>query len=181
MQLTLWFVVSNQSDIFFPTFRSSFFWHCALGLALELTPIISQLKIGSTALVFPPSSSSSSLSFSTPSSPLSVLTFLFQHPVELSYCKLLKSLYAPPCNSDHSSCPWVFVALGVCFIIWMCVSWCALSAGGAVLICLQPVDDGCGVFHAYQTVISQLRENYHFLLCVTFQRLHHTLNPSCIK
>lgn len=51
----------------------------------------------------------------------------------------------------------------------------------AVSICLQPVDDGCGVFHAYQTVISQLRENYHFLLRVTFQRSHRTLNPSCIK
>lgn len=45
---------------------------------------------------------------------------------------------------------------------------------------LLPVDDGCGVFHAYQTVISQLRENYHFMLRDT-QRLRRTLNPSCIQ
>lgn len=69
-----------------------------------------------------------------------------------------------------------------CVLLFGCALAVALGAlVAAVSICLQPVDDGCGVFHAYQTVISQLRENYHFLLRVTFQRSHRTLNPSCIK
>lgn len=46
---------------------------------------------------------------------------------------------------------------------------------------LLPVDNGCGVFHAYQTVITQPKNNYHFLLHVMFQKLVRGLIPSPIQ
>lgn len=52
--------------------------------------------------------------------------------------------------------------LDVCKSIWHVCWWCFID------LFLLPIDDGCGVFHAYQTVISQLKKNYHFLLRVMF-------------